>query len=58
MYNVKRQKLFVQQSFKFSEKKLHAVHWKWLSEDVESNIEISDLSNVILEETDNTVENS
>ncbi len=43
--NAQRQQLLAQQSLNYYNYNLHAVHWERLSENEESDIEISDVDN-------------
>ncbi len=54
--NAKQQQLLAQQSLNYYDNNLHVVHWEKLSEDEESNIEISNVDNDFFDEADNTVE--
>ncbi len=53
--NAKRQQLLAQQSLNNYDNTLHAAHWEGLSEDEESDIEISD-DDDFFDEADNTVD--
>ncbi len=54
--NAKRQQLLAQQSLNFSENDLHGAHWEGLSEDEESNIEVSDVDDDFFDEADDTID--
>ncbi len=53
--NAKRQQLLAQQNLSFSDDDFHRVHWEGLSENEESDIEISDIDDDFFDEADNTV---
>ncbi len=54
--NAKRQQLLAQQSLNFYDDNLHAAHWEGLSENEESEIEISDVDDDFFDEADITVD--
>ncbi len=56
LQNAKRQQLQAQQSFDFYDNNLHAVHWEGLSENEESDIEISDIDDDFFDDADNTAD--